>query len=95
VAARAEKLGVPVCFVETRCAPELARARLAERRLAGRDASDAGPELQAASRAGFEPLEEWPAALLAALDTGDPGWRAGLDAIAERVQGLRSARAAK
>jgi predicted kinase len=48
--------------VETRCPPELAHARLAERQTRGDDPSDAGPERLADSAAAWEPIEgvpEW------------------------------------
>ena len=87
--ALAARLGVPACFVETRCAPELARARLAERARAGSDPSDAGPELHDASRAGFEALVEWPEAQCCAVRTDEPGWQAALDPVVERVNAAR------
>jgi len=86
---RAQRAGVPVFFVETRCDAEVAKARLEERRRAGRDPSDAGPELVAASRAGFERPDEWPAAERAVLDTTSTSWRADLDALASRLARLR------
>jgi aminoglycoside phosphotransferase family enzyme/predicted kinase len=90
---RAQRAGIPVFFVETRCDSDVARARLEARRREGRDPSDAGPELVAASRVGFEPPDEWPAAERAVLDTSPPGWRADLDALAARVAGLRATQA--
>jgi aminoglycoside phosphotransferase family enzyme/predicted kinase len=90
---RAERAGVPVFFVETRCDADVATARLEARRRAGRDPSDAGPELVAASRAGFEPPGERPAAERAVVDTTPPGWRADLEALAARLARLRTARA--
>jgi predicted kinase len=78
---------VPVFFVETLCAPEIAAARLAERERAGGDASDAGPELAAASRLGFEPLAAWPQSRRASVATDAPGWRAELARLAERIRG--------
>lgn len=92
--ARADGWRVPAFFVETRCAPEIAEARLLARSRAGGDASDAGPELQAASRAGFEPLADWPEARRAVVHTDDPGWRASLEGVAARVRELRSGPAA-
>jgi aminoglycoside phosphotransferase family enzyme/predicted kinase len=89
----AEARRIPAWFVETRCAPGVAEARLAERARAGRDASDAGPALQAASRAGFEPLSEWPSPRHAAVATDDAGWQAELDRVAKAIGELaRSAR---
>jgi uncharacterized protein len=78
--------GLEATFVETCCAPELVTARLSERAAAGQDASDAGPALQAASRAGFEPLGEWPAACRAAVATDASDWREHLDAVVEQVK---------
>ncbi|HXK23173.1 MAG TPA: AAA family ATPase [Myxococcota bacterium] len=86
---RAQRAGVPVFFVETRCDAEVATSRLEQRRRAGRDASDAGPELVAASRAAFERLDEWPASERAVIDTTPPGWRADLESLAARLMALR------
>jgi predicted kinase len=91
--ALADELGLPAFFVETRCAPGIAEQRLAQRRLAGRDASDAGPELQAASRAGFEPLDDWPPECRAALHTDAPGWRESLMGLAARITAAGGPRA--
>jgi uncharacterized protein len=91
----AERAGVPVFFVETRCNAEVATARLEARRRAGRDPSDAGPELVSASRAGFEALGEWAAAERAVIDTTPPGWRPDLDALASRLAALRTSRAVR
>ena len=66
------KLGVAVAFVEVRCAPDVARERLARRAAAGTDPSDAGPELYAASAREFESPTEWPEQSRAVIDT-DPG----------------------
>jgi len=70
----AEARGWPALLVEVRCAPEVARQRLARRRTEARDASDAGPELHARSAAAFEPTEDWPAARRCAVDTDVPDW---------------------
>ena len=80
---------VPAYFVETTCTPEIAEARLAARARGGDDASDAGPSLLAASRAGFEPPDEWPDALRAAIATDVPDWRTSLHAVARSVTLLR------
>jgi aminoglycoside phosphotransferase family enzyme/predicted kinase len=56
----AEARKVPIRLVEVRCSPETARARLEARARAGRDPSDAGPELLATSLERFEPPDEWP-----------------------------------
>lgn len=58
-----------VVFVETRCAPDVARARLAERQADGGDPSDAGPERFADSEAAFQPIEDVPEWAHWVLDT--------------------------
>jgi len=70
----AEARGWAALLVEVRCAPEVARQRLAQRRTEARDASDAGPELHARSAAAFEPVEDWPPARRCAVDTDVPDW---------------------
>jgi aminoglycoside phosphotransferase family enzyme/predicted kinase len=77
---------IPVFFVEACCAPEIARARLERRRREGGDPSDAGPELQAASLAGFEPLDEWPASQRAQVHTDAPAWQDAASDVARRVR---------
>lgn len=84
--ARASAWQIPVWFVEARCAPEVARERLARRRQAGGDPSDAGPELEAASRAGFEPLDEWPEAQRSWLRTDEPDAARALEDLARRLR---------
>jgi predicted kinase len=80
------------CFcVETRCDEAEVLARLARRRDAGRDPSDAGPELYAASAARFEPLVEWPAGLRLEVRTDRDGWRERLRDWASRVPGAARA----
>jgi hypothetical protein len=74
----ARALGVPLRWLETRCAEATALSRLAQRAAAGRDPSDAGPELYARSRAGFEPLAPDEGLAGEALDTGAAGWREDL-----------------
>lgn len=69
---------LPVRLVEVRCAPDVARARLHERRRAGRDPSDAGPELLDTSLARFEPPDEWPAEDRRVISTDHEGWQATL-----------------
>jgi aminoglycoside phosphotransferase family enzyme/predicted kinase len=83
---------LPAWFVETRCAPQEAEARLTARARAGRDASDAGPALHAASRAGFEPPQEWPAARRRAVDTDAAGWRDAVRALAEELRPTTASR---
>ncbi len=72
--------GVRAHLVEVACDPAVARARLERRALAGHDPSDAGPELLDASRAGFEPPDEWPGPRHRVV-TSDAGWREALPAI--------------
>jgi uncharacterized protein len=77
---------VPVRFVESQCAPDVARARLARRAAAGSDASDAGPALHAPSLAGFEPLTEWPAAERWAIATDTDIWHAQVERIGDALR---------
>jgi predicted kinase len=56
----ASEHGLRAQLLEVRCDDDVARARIARRKRAGLDPSDAGPELVAISRARFEPLDEWP-----------------------------------
>jgi aminoglycoside phosphotransferase family enzyme/predicted kinase len=74
---------VPAFLLETRCAPAVARERLAARQRAGSDPSDAGPDLLAASARGFEPPREWPRAARAVVRT-DTAWRGRVREIARR-----------
>jgi len=84
----ASEHSVRALLVETVCEPSVARARLAARARTGTDPSDAGPELYAASAAGFEPPHEWPAGARAVIATDRESWRADLDSVRERL-GLR------
>jgi len=83
----AEAAGAAAWLVEARCGEATARERLARRARDGSDPSDAGPDLLARSRAGFEPPEEWPAArrLVVATDAPAPG--TALDAAARAIAG--------
>jgi predicted kinase len=54
----AAELGVRQRTIEVRCAPEIARARLARREAEGSGASDAGPAFYERSVARFEPFAE-------------------------------------
>jgi len=76
---------VPARFLLARCAPEVARERLARRAARGRDASDAGPELHAASVRAFEPLAAWPERERAEVHTDRAGWREALGPLAEEL----------
>jgi aminoglycoside phosphotransferase family enzyme/predicted kinase len=83
----ARERGARAFFFEARCAPAVARQRLARRQAQGGDASDAGPELHAPSAARFEPPHEWPAAGLRTVQTDAEEWRDGLRAIAGELPG--------
>jgi len=76
--------GVASFLIEATCAEPLARARLEKRSRAGSDVSDAGPELYPSSAAGYEPPDEWPAALRARVRTDEDGWRAAVSDVAKR-----------
>ncbi|MDJ0867338.1 MAG: AAA family ATPase [Myxococcota bacterium] len=82
----AAELGSRALFVETRCADAVALDRLARRRAAGRDLSDAGPELHAESRARFEGRGEGEGGAWLELATDRPGWREAL-AVVDRELG--------
>jgi aminoglycoside phosphotransferase family enzyme/predicted kinase len=84
----AGKLGVPVKFVEVRCAADLVRERLARRAAAGTDPSDAGPEHQAASARDFERTVEWPEHRRAVIHTDVQNWRSSLPGFAAWVRCL-------
>ena len=77
---------VPVHFVETRCAPEIAIGRLGRRAAGGRDASDAGPSLHRSSLAAFERLTEWPAGSHRVIGTDAERWKEELRHIAADLQ---------
>ncbi|HVP30802.1 MAG TPA: AAA family ATPase [Myxococcota bacterium] len=76
--------GVPAFLVETRCAARVARRRLAARRRAGGDPSDAGPELHAWSVRRLERPDEWPRARRYVVRTDTP-WRRSAREIARRI----------
>ncbi len=81
----AARLGVGLRIFEARCAPEIARERLAGCAAAGTGASDAGPAFYEHSVAGFEPLDGSERARI--IHTDAPGWR---DALAVAARDLRS-----
>jgi hypothetical protein len=87
--ALAARLGVDAWLVEVRCSEATALARLARRAREGRDPSDAGPELLAASRRRFEPPAEWPEARRAVIESDAPDAEARLARLADRLRGLR------
>ncbi len=67
--------GVPLQVVAVRCPEAETLRRLALREREDTDASDAGPELYAASRAGYEPWDGEPSGGLISIDTSDTDWR--------------------
>jgi aminoglycoside phosphotransferase family enzyme/predicted kinase len=67
-------LGVPFLIVDVRAPPERMRARIAARRQAGRDASDADAAVLERQLAGAEPLSRTERARTVVVDTG-----AGID----------------
>ena len=77
---------MPVHFVETRCAPEVAIGRLDRRAADGSDASDAGPSLHRSSLAAFERLTEWPAGSHRVIGTDAERWKEELRHIAADLQ---------
>jgi len=81
----AAELGVRERIIEVRCAPEIARARLARREAAGLGASDAGPSFYERSVARFEPLLA--SERCDVVDTGVDNWRDSLDEIVRDLRG--------
>ena len=71
-------------LVESVCPEALTRARLEARARAGRDPSDAGPELYDSSAASWQPPDEWPEAARAVVRTDDAGWRGAIALVAHR-----------
>jgi hypothetical protein len=72
------------------CAPDVVRARLADRTARGDDPSDAGPERVGPSRQTFEPLEAGEADALHEVRT-DRGEEALARRLAAVAEALRSA----
>jgi aminoglycoside phosphotransferase family enzyme/predicted kinase len=89
----ARALGVPLRWLEARCAESVVLPRLARRAAEGRDPSDAGPELYARSRAGFEPVAPDEGLGAESIDTGAPEWRGELARRAARLCALDASRA--
>jgi uncharacterized protein len=83
----ARQAGVRALLVEVRCAPAVARERVALRALRGGDPSDAGPERVEPSRAAFEATDEWPAADRVQIDTDHEAWGDCVQAVAKLVVG--------
>jgi hypothetical protein len=82
----ARSLRVPFCILETRCEPDVALERLAERQRREEDPSDAGPEFYERSVAGFEPVEEGESDAHLVIHTEAADWQAEL---AQRLKSLR------
>jgi aminoglycoside phosphotransferase family enzyme/predicted kinase len=82
----ARERGVPVRLVEVRCRPELALERLERRERAGRDPSDAGPELYRELAPRFEPPDEWPAEGRLCIETDREGWQQAVPELAARLR---------
>jgi predicted kinase len=82
----AAEIGCPAFLVEAQCDPDVARERMARRKEAGTDPSDAGPESYAPSARGFEPPEEWPASRRARVATDGESWEAALGPITDRIR---------
>jgi hypothetical protein len=84
-------------LIESTCPEPLVRARLEARVRAGRDPSDAGPELYASSAAGWQPPDEFPAESRALVRTDDEHWRAAVADAGKRfalgVPAVRTAHA--
>jgi aminoglycoside phosphotransferase family enzyme/predicted kinase len=87
----AAERGVRAWLVEVTCAAPVTLARLAARRDAGADPSDAGPELHAQSVSTFEPPDEWPAEARTAFATDSESWPQRVAALARglRLRGSR------
>jgi len=81
----AAELGVGQRMIDVRCAPDIARARLARRAAEAAGASDAGPAFYDRSVARFEPVAESECPLVVRTDVD--GWREALEAD---VRDLRS-----
>lgn len=83
-AEQARALRVPLCFVEARCSPEIARSRLLVREAEGSDPSDAGPDFHAASLERFEPLTG--EGHLEVIRTDAEDWHTELVGLAHRLR---------
>ncbi len=87
----AERLGAHPVFVEVRCPRDVTLARLEARKRAGRDPSDAGPEIYDAFAASFDPVHdsEWPAGDHLVAWTDRDRWQ---DALRAQIRSERGAR---
>ena len=81
----AAELGVNQRMIEVRCAPEIARARLARREAEGASASDAGPAFYERSVARFEPIEESERPHVVRTDVDN--WRGSLESLIRDLHG--------
>lgn len=77
--------GIEPVLVEARCPHETTLARLAARAAAGRDPSDAGPELLAWSERHYQP----PRAGVIVIETHQPDWRTRARSLARRLHPTR------
>jgi len=75
----AAELGVGQRMIEVRCAPEVARERLARREAQGSSASDAGPAFYERSVARFEPVDDSECSHVLRTDGAD--WRSALEGL--------------
>ncbi|NNL84899.1 MAG: AAA family ATPase [Myxococcales bacterium] len=89
LASWAEERDFAPWLIRADCSDEVIHERLVERRRIGRSASDAGPELLAASRRAYEEPSEWPACRRRCIDTGVQNWRE--TAVAAVAADLRAA----
>jgi len=80
----AAELGVGQRMIEVRCAPDVARARLARREAEGSNASDAGPAFYERSVARFEPVETSERPLVVRTDVDD--WRETLEGAVHNLR---------
>jgi aminoglycoside phosphotransferase family enzyme/predicted kinase len=80
----AADLGVAQRMIEVRCAPEIARERLARREAQGSSASDAGPAFYERSVARFEPVDDSERSYV--LCTDGVGWRSALEGLIHELQ---------
>ena len=87
----AAELGARCLFVEVRCAPEVAIARLERRQAADADPSDAGPERHRPSLEEFQPLAGWPEAEHVVVRTDDASWREQLGLALQQLGAAQNA----
>ncbi|MCP5043076.1 MAG: AAA family ATPase [bacterium] len=78
--------GIETRLLEVVCGEAEARRRLATRERAGRDASDAGPDLLAFSIEHFEVPQQWPDAQRIVVATDTAEWRSSLRDSGNRIR---------